>query len=217
LFLKTAFADNPPPVSGLTIEIEKHIPVGAGLGGGSSDAAAVLTALNNQWGLPLSVSALMKLGARIGADVPFFVMGVPALATGIGDQLDAFPHLTPWTALIVYPNEAVSTAWVYKNLNLRLTKDEKKLSKFHFDGRFFDVDEHLVNDLETVTERAFPVIKEIKRLLLAHGAAGAMMSGSGSSVFGLYETPERAISAYSALCNNQRIQNWTLYVADLLI
>jgi 4-diphosphocytidyl-2-C-methyl-D-erythritol kinase len=67
-----------------------------------------------------------------------------------------------------------------------LTKDEKKLSKFHFDGRFFNVDEHLVNDLETVTERALPVIKEIKRLLLAHGAAGAMMSGSGSTVFGLF-------------------------------
>jgi 4-diphosphocytidyl-2-C-methyl-D-erythritol kinase len=90
----------------------------------------------------------MALGARIGADVPFFIFGAPALATGIGDQLDSFPHLTPWTALLVYPNEAVSTAWVYKNLNLRLTKDEKKLSKFHFDGRFFNVDEHLVNDLE---------------------------------------------------------------------
>jgi 4-diphosphocytidyl-2-C-methyl-D-erythritol kinase len=117
--------------------------------------------------------------------------------------------------LLVYPNEAVSTAWVYKNLNLRLTKDEKKLSKFHFDGRFFNVDTHLVNDLEAVTERAFPVINEIKRLLLAHGAAGAMMSGSGSTVFGLFADTERAKSARTALCNNQRYQNWTLYVADL--
>jgi 4-diphosphocytidyl-2-C-methyl-D-erythritol kinase len=118
---------------------------------------------------------------------------------------------------VIYPGEVVSTAWVYKNLNLRLTKDEKKLSKFHFDGRIFKVDDHLVNDLETVTVKSFPVIKQIKRLLLAHGAVGAMMSGSGSAVFGLYESPKRAISAYTALCNNQQSQNWTLYVADLLI
>ena len=217
LFLEAVFAGSSPPDFGLTIHIEKKIPVGAGLGGGSSNAAAVLSALNHHFGQPLSNPALMALGARIGADVPFFIFGRPALASGIGDRLDPFPHLTPWTALLVYPNEAVSTAWVYKNLNLRLTKDEKKLSKFHFDGRFFNVDEHLVNDLETVTERVLPVIKGIKRLLLTHGAAGAMMSGSGSTVFGLFADTARAISAYTALCNNQRIQNWTLYVADLLI
>jgi 4-diphosphocytidyl-2-C-methyl-D-erythritol kinase len=217
LFLKTAFAGHAPPVSGLTIQIKKNIPVGAGLGGGSSDAAAVLKALNDTFGQPLPTTALMALGSQIGADVPFFIRGVPALATGIGDQLDPFEHLTPWTALLVYPNEVVSTAWVYKNLNLRLTKDEKKLSKFNFDGRFFNVDEHLVNDLEPVTERAFPVIKRIKRLLLAHGAAGAMMTGSGSTVFGLFADPEQAISVYTALRDNQQKKNWTLYVADLLI
>ncbi|BBO71717.1 4-diphosphocytidyl-2-C-methyl-D-erythritol kinase [Desulfosarcina alkanivorans] len=216
-FFDAAFDGNIPPGGGLAIHIEKNIPVGAGLGGGSSDAAAVLTALNRHFGQPLSPPALMALGARIGADIPFFILGVPALASGTGDRLSPFPHLTPWTALLVYPNEAVSTAWVYKNLNLRLTKDEKKLSKFHFDGRFFNVDEHLVNDLECVTEKAIPVIKGIKRLLLAHGAAGAMMSGSGSTVFGLFADPERANSAYTALCNNQQSQNWTLYVADLLI
>ena len=157
------------------------------------------------------------MGASIGADVPFFIKGVPALATGIGDRLEPFDRLSPWTVLLVYPNLAVSTAWVYKNLNLRLTKDEKELRKFHFEGRFFNAAEHLVNDLEGVTSVAFPVINEIKRLLLAHGAAGAMMSGSGSSVFGLFDSPERANSAYSALCNNQQSQNWTLYIADLLI
>ncbi len=217
LYLEAALVDDAPPVSGLTIHIEKKIPVGAGLGGGSSDAAAVLTALNNYFAQPLSTPELMALGARIGADVPFFIFDGPALATGIGDRLQPFPYLTPWTALLVYPNEVVSTAWVYKNLNLRLTKDEKKLSKFHFDGRFFNVDEHLVNDLESVTEMAFPVIKAIKRLLLAHGAAGAMMSGSGSTVFGLFADPQRAISARTALCNNQQSQNWTLFIADLLI
>jgi 4-diphosphocytidyl-2-C-methyl-D-erythritol kinase len=217
LFLKAAFKDGTAPLSGLTIQINKRIPVGAGLGGGSSDAAAMLTALNTQCGNPLSMPALMALGRHIGADVPFFIRGRPAVATGIGDKLEPFDHLTPWTALVIYPGEVVSTAWVYKNLNLGLTKDEKKLSKSHFDGRFFKVDDHLVNDLETVTVKSFPVIKQIKRLLLAHGAVGAMMSGSGSAVFGLYESPKRAISAYKALCNNQQSQNWTLYVADLLI
>ncbi len=217
LFLDTAFAGQTPPVPGLTIHIEKKIPVSAGLGGGSSNAAAVLTALNESFGRPLSAPALMALGARIGADVPFFIFGSPALATGIGDRLDPFPHLTQWTALLVYPNEAVSTAWVYKNLNLRLTKDEKKLSKFHFDGRFLNVAEHLVNDLETVTIKALPVIKRIKRLLLAHGAAGAIMSGSGSTVFGLFVDSEQAISARKALIHNQQSQNWAFYVADLLI
>jgi 4-diphosphocytidyl-2-C-methyl-D-erythritol kinase len=217
LFLETAFSGHGPPVSGLTIHIEKKIPVGAGLGGGSSDAACVLTALNNYFNRPLSTAALMALGGRIGADVPFFIFGEPALATGIGDQLDPFPHLTPWTALLVYPNEMVSTAWVYKNLNLGLTKEENKLSKFNFDGQSFNVDEHLVNDLESVTARAFPVVKGIKRLLLAHGAAGAMMSGSGSTVFGLFADRSRAVSASTALGNNQQNQNWTLNVADLLI
>lgn len=217
LFFDTLFDGAIPSSAGLTIHIEKQIPVGAGLGGGSSDAAAVLTALNTHFGKPLATSALMGLGARIGADVPFFIFGAPALATGIGDRLDALPRLTPWTALLVYPNAAVSTAWVYKNLILRLTKEEKKLRKFNFDGRIFKVDEHLVNDLEPVTAKVLPVINEIKRLLLAHGAAGAMMTGSGSTVFGLFSEPGRAESARTALCNNQQSQNWTLYVADLLI
>ncbi|BBO85504.1 4-(cytidine 5'-diphospho)-2-C-methyl-D-erythritol kinase [Desulfosarcina ovata] len=217
LFFETAFAGCPPLGGGMRIHIEKRIPVGAGLGGGSSDAAAVLVALNRHFGLPLTHTTLQAVGARIGADVPFFIFGAPALATGIGEQLAAFPYLAPWTALLVYPGVAISTAWVYKNLNLRLTKDEKKLSKFHFNGRFFRLDEHLVNDLEPVTESAFPVITEIKRLLQAHGAKGAMMSGSGSAVFGLYADRDRAESAYKVLCGNQQRQNWTLYIADLLI
>jgi 4-diphosphocytidyl-2-C-methyl-D-erythritol kinase len=205
------------PATGVAIRIAKRIPVGAGLGGGSSDAAAVLTTLNNRFGRPFSPDRLARIGVRIGADVPFFLMNRPALATGIGDRLEPFPHLAPWTALMVFPNQSISTAWVYKNLNLRLTKEEKKLSKFHFDGRNFDVGRHLVNALESVTETALPVISEIKRLLLAHGAAGAMMSGSGSTVFGLFADTERAISAHNALQLTQQRQNWTLYVADLLI
>ena len=217
LYLDAAAETGISPASGVSIQIDKHIPVGAGLGGGSSDAAAVLAALNNRFGQPLSPERLRKIGVCIGADVPFFLSGGPALASGIGERLKPFAGLTPWTALLVFPNQSISTAWVYKNLNLRLTKEEKKLSKFHFDGRNFDVGRHLVNDLESVTEKALPVIKEIKRLLLAHGAAGAMMSGSGSTVFGLFADAKQAISAHNALQNTQQRQNWALYVADLLI
>lgn len=217
LFFETAFDGNPPGGDGLHIRIDKQIPVGAGLGGGSSDAAAVLTTLNRHFGSPLAKAELMRLGTRIGADVPFFVHGGPAVATGIGERLTAYRHLTPWTALLVYPGVIVSTAWVYKNLNLRLTKGEKKLSKFDFNGRIFRLDEDLVNDLEPVTEKAFPVIGTIKRLLRKQGAAAAMMTGSGSTVFGLFSNSERAKSACTALCGNQQRQRWTLYVADLLI
>ena len=217
LFMEAAISESFPSVSGLTIHIDKKIPVGAGLGGGSSDAAAVLTALNCHRARPLSTPALMELAGRLGADVPFFIPGGAALASGIGDRLEPFPHLASWTALLVYPNVAVSTAWVYKNLNLRLTKDEKKLSNFHFDGRFFNIDKHLVNDLEAVTQTVLPVVGEIKRLLLANGAAGAMMTGSGSTVFGLFTNAERATLSQEALCCSPQSQDWTLFMADLLV
>ncbi len=215
-FYDVAFNGKIPPSGGVAIHIEKKIPVGAGLGGGSSDAAAVLSALNDQFGRPIAKPVLVEVASRLGADVPFFLLGRPAVATGIGDRLEPFVHTLPWTALMVYPDLAVSTQWVYKNLNLRLTKVEKDLKKFHFDGRFFNVATQLVNDLESVTAAAFPVINEVKRLLLANGAAGASMSGSGSTVFGLFEDSHRAESACKALQNNHQSQNWALYVADLL-
>ncbi len=217
LFMETVFANSGGTRSEFSIQIEKRIPVGAGLGGGSSDAAAVLTFLNDHYGQPLSRPALMALGARIGADVPFFIFGAPALASGIGDRLEPVAGLTPQCALLVYPNRVVSTAWVYKNLNLRLTKDEKELRKLHFNGRYFNAAEHLVNDLEPVTAKAFPVITQIKRWLLANGADGAMMAGSGSTVFGLYANHERATMARSALCNHRQGHDWSVFVADLLI
>ena len=201
----------------VTIRIEKRIPVGAGLGGGSSDAAAVLTALNDAFGCPFSEAELLAIGVALGADVPFFIRGVPAIATGIGERLIPYGKLSKWSVLLVYPNVNVSTAWVYKNLNLRLTKDEKKLSKFHFDNRVFDPGRDLVNDLEPVTEGQNPVVGQLKRQLLNHGAIGALMSGSGSTVFGLYENAQQAEKACSALFHYQEDDNWFFYLADLLI
>jgi 4-diphosphocytidyl-2-C-methyl-D-erythritol kinase len=216
LFMATAFAGTVDQDSGFSIHIEKRIPVGAGLGGGSSNAAAVLTFLNEHYRRPLSNRELTALGATLGADVPFFILGAPALASGIGDRLDPFHHLDPWHVLLIYPNLAVSTAWVYKNLNLRLTKGEKELRKLHFDARCYNAVEHLVNDLEAVTETAFPIIGEIKRLLLANGADGAMMTGSGSAVFGLFSNKERVLSARSALRRNPLSKDWLLFVTGLI-
>lgn len=184
---------------GLAITIRKNIPVAAGLGGGSSNAASVLTALNRICDHPFSNVALDRMGLSLGADVPFFLFGGPAIAKGIGEQLSSYEKLKDYTILLVCPEFSVSTAWVYKNLNLRLTKCEKKLKKFLFGMPLYEVGQHLCNDLESVTTGRHPEILQIKQKLMELNAKGALMSGSGPSVFGIYEEPTRAESAYDAL------------------
>lgn len=217
LFRETVFSEKVRQDRGIHIRIDKQIPVGAGLGGGSSNAAAVLTALNHHYQNPLSTEILMELGTRLGADVPFFVLGRPALATGIGEHLAPVTDLPARTLVLVYPDVSVSTAWVYKNLKIQLTKDPKKLKKSNFKSSFFRFGTHLVNDLEPVTEAAFPVIQTAKQLLLANGAEGALMSGSGSTVFGVFSDPDAAVSAYRVIQDHPENRNWTLYIADLLV
>ena len=196
------------------ITIEKHIPVAAGLGGGSSDAAAVLHSLNQYCQAPFTTTQLIRIGAEIGADVPFFVLGQPALATGIGE------HLTPWEGLpscqvlLIFPRFEVPTGRVFKNLNLRLTKCEKKLKYSPFKKQDFDISRQLCNDLEAVTASNFPDIIVIKAMLLRFGALGALMSGSGPTVFGLFTDPLRARCAYNALSQNTA---WQLFLVDLLV
>ncbi|MDL2329381.1 4-(cytidine 5'-diphospho)-2-C-methyl-D-erythritol kinase [Desulfosarcina sp. OttesenSCG-928-A07] len=217
LFFDTVFSENRPEHGRLCIRMDKQIPVGAGLGGGSSNAAAILTGLNRYYGYPLSIPSLMDLGKQIGADVSFFILGQPAWVTGIGDRVNPVPGLPRKTLVIVWPGVAVSTAWVYKNLKIRLTKDEKKLNEFDLNKPIFRLDTHLFNDLESVTEAAFPVIGTIKRLLLENSAAGALMSGSGSAVFGIFSDSDTAWSAHWKLRHHPENQNWILYVADLLV
>ena len=168
------------------IHIEKKIPVGAGLGGGSSNAATVLSILNQRYDFPLSPEKLMRLGLAIGADVPFFMTGKPAVARGIGEKLQKVSILSPCHVLLINPGYTVSTAKVYKNFNLGLTKCEKIIKKIPFDIRRKDILELLCNDLETVTGKMFPDIDKMKALLMQHGAEGALMSGSGPTVFGLF-------------------------------
>ncbi len=194
LFFKTYGQEEP-----VEIRIEKKIPVGAGLGGGSSNAAAVLSGLNQYFNNPFSQEKLMSMGAQIGADVPFLIFRKPAIATGIGEKLSPCGSLRPYWILLINPGFSVSTAMVYKNLNLRLTKCKKKISNLPFKEAFLDVGEFLCNDLETVTASLFPEIDKMKRLLLDHGAKGALMSGSGPTVFGLFAEKRAAEKAYQAL------------------
>ena len=196
------------------IKLTKRIPVGAGLGGGSSDAAAVLRGLNDYYGVPLSAGTMNALALSLGADVPFFIEGKPAVATGIGERLDHDVQLQPWSVVLVYPGFGVSTAEVFKNLNLGLTKCEKQLRYFPFKYGKFDTCRHLCNDLETVAVQRFPVIETIKNALLAQGASGALMTGSGSAVFGLFTASEAAQKAGEILAGNAK---WQVYVTELRV
>ena len=184
---------------GATIAITKNIPVAAGLGGGSSDAASVLMGMNKLLGLNLSDEKLMEIGVKLGADVPFFIFKKTALAEGIGEQLKAMPTMPKVWVLLVNPGVAVSTAWVYKSLQLTNQKELANLPEFY--SSLKDICAVLSNDLEDVTIPAFPVIAEIKNSMMRLGAMGAMMSGSGPTVFGLFADQESAEKACAELSN----------------
>ncbi|MFO7963742.1 MAG: 4-(cytidine 5'-diphospho)-2-C-methyl-D-erythritol kinase [Desulfobacterales bacterium] len=200
------------PGTGVDIHIEKNIPAGAGIGGGSSNAAGVLMGLNAFYNELFSTPELMKMAMLIGADVPFFIFKKPAIGTGIGERLIPFEKLDPYTAVLVYPGYSVSTGLVFKNLNLGLTKCKQKLNCFLFTERF-QCKKHLCNDLETVTERMFPEITDIKHRLLDLGAEGALMSGSGTTVFGLFSDPDKATDGFLVLSENK---NWKVFICDLM-
>ncbi len=183
----------------VAIAIEKRIPVAGGLGGGSSNAAAALAGLNRRWGNPLAPDALSRVALSIGADVPFFLFGRPALATGVGERLSNLPNLPFYHVLLVCMPFGVSTASVYKNLKLALTKSEKINKKYPLETWGFDPRRHLSNDLEAVTASMHPEVMAAKSALMAHGAEGAMMSGSGPTVFGLFRSDHEAAAAGKAL------------------
>jgi 4-diphosphocytidyl-2-C-methyl-D-erythritol kinase len=194
---------------GIAIQIEKNIPVAAGLGGGSSDCAAVLLGLNELLDLELSRERLMEIGVALGADVPFFVFQQTALAEGIGEKLSALINLPAAWVVLVNPNVPVSTAWVYKNL--QLTPRDGLVT---IPDSFEDVVALcavLSNDLETVTIPAFPVIATIKEELIRHGALCSLMSGSGPTVFGLFADEVTAVRAGEQLRSRQ---DWFVAVVE---
>jgi 4-diphosphocytidyl-2-C-methyl-D-erythritol kinase len=204
-----AFLRKVPFLDGIDITINKSIPVAAGLGGGSSNAATTLMTLNQIAGCPVSTSTLMEMGASLGADVPFFILEQTAWAFGIGDRLEAVPEAPHLFFLLINPGFELSTKDVYEGLNLRLTKETIHYSIPRFFERH-DVIMGLHNDLEKVSINLHPVLKEIKTLLLTHGASGALMSGSGPTVFGVFDSEEMAIKTEQLL---KGYGTWSLFRA----
>lgn len=183
-----AYANYP---AGVEIKLTKKIPLAAGLGGGSSDAATTLMALNKICSFNFKKSELMKLGAKIGADVPFFIFGNNALASGVGDKLKTLPDLPQINLVLIKPLFELSTKMVYENLNLRLTRGKNNYSIPRF-LKMGDIIRELHNDLESVSLKMHPELNDLKQMLLRHGALGALMSGSGPTVFGIFRDGKEA-------------------------
>lgn len=187
---------------GVKIVLEKYIPVAAGLAGGSSDAAAVLVGMNRMFGLNVPKKELMELGVKIGADVPYCIMRGTALAEGIGEELTPIAPMPKCHILIAKPGINVSTKFVYENLQL-----EKLRSHPDIDGMIAAIEQEdlrkiaakMENVLESVTVKAYPVIAQIKEVMREQGALNALMSGSGPTVFGLYDDLKCAKKAYQIL------------------
>lgn len=187
---------------GIDIRLHKHIPVSAGMAGGSTDAAAVLYGMNRMFQLGLKRDELMRRGVKIGADVPYCIMRGTALAEGIGEKLTALPPMVKCPVLIAKPPISVSTKFVYEHLKLDETTVHPDIDRLVEDIRQKDLAKiaaDMGNVLETVTIPNYPVIAEIKEHMLRHGAVNAMMSGSGPTVFGLFEDTAQARVAYEAM------------------
>ena len=195
------------------IRIKKNIPAAAGLGGGSSNAASVLKGLNNILPSGFSTSSLMEIGAELGSDVPFFILNHSAIAYGRGEKLDLIEIPGDWY-VIVNPGFPVSTAWVYGNL--LLTKEQEDINIPSLKNRLKDIciEDILENDLEGVTVLEYPDIKDIKSGLRGAGAAGALMSGSGSTVFGVFENKEAAGIAFIRIKNDPMFKNMAVFAAQ---
>ena len=187
---------------GVSVNLKKHIPVAAGMAGGSTDAAAVLYGMNELFHLKLKRQELMDLGVKIGADVPYCLMRGTALAEGIGEKLKSLPPMPKCPVLIAKPGVGVSTKFVYDNLKLDENTVHPNIDAQLAAIRRKDlqgVASHMGNLLETVTIPEYPIIAEIKRCMMESGAINAMMSGSGPTVFGLFEDEETAQRAYETM------------------
>ena len=187
---------------GVAIDLQKYIPVAAGLAGGSSDAAAVLIGVNRLFHLGLTLEELQERGVKLGADIPYCLLRGTALAEGIGDVLTPLPKAPDCSVVIAKPKIHVSTAFVYGNLKaneLSYHPDIDGQVEAIRDGDFYVMAEKMGNVLETVTIPAYPVIEEIKDCMKNCGAVNAMMSGSGPTVFGLFDDREKAKQAYARL------------------
>lgn len=189
---------------GISIQLKKKIPVSAGMAGGSSDAAAVLWGMNQMYGLGLSCKDLMERGVKLGADVPYCILRGTALAEGIGERLTVLPPMPKCYLLIAKPGVNVSTKYVYENLHANDLKagqhpDVDAMIEALKEKDLAALSSRMGNVLETVTVSAYPVIDRIKKCMMSAGALGAMMSGSGPTVFGIFDNQEKARRAYRGM------------------
>ncbi|MGV8907086.1 MAG: 4-(cytidine 5'-diphospho)-2-C-methyl-D-erythritol kinase [Acetobacterium sp.] len=182
---------------GIKIHLEKKIPHEAGLAGGSSDAAATLKGLNTLWNLGLSTQELLSIGVTIGADVPYCILGGTALVEGIGEKITPLLSMKKLYVVVVKPNVNISTPWAFKSLNLKMIKKRpdipgviSSLAAEDYTG----LRSAMGNVFETVVLKKYPVINEIKKGLINHGAVASIMTGSGATVIGYYldETAAKA-------------------------
>ena len=183
---------------GLNINLEKRIPVAAGMAGGSTDAASTMIAINQMYDLELKDSGLMKRAVKLGADIPYCIMKGTALAEGIGEKLSTVPKLPNCTVLIVKPKLHVSTKEVYSGLVLdenTVHPDIDTLIAAMKDKDLKTLCDNMGNILESVTIPLHPEIADIKEFMLNHGALGSLMSGSGPTVFGIYTDKNAALIA----------------------
>ena len=195
---------------GVHIEIEKKIPLGAGLGGGSSNAATTLMALNQLLELNLSQKELMGMGLGIGADVPFFFLKGAAIGSGIGERLKKEELPSLWYVLI-YPNFEVSTRWAYQHFVL--TNQRFRLNLHRFLKTPEGISRILLNHLEEVVSKRYPQIRLMKELLLSAGALGALMTGSGPTVFGIFPGAKSAAGAYEKIKKWVGGKGWVVFKA----
>ncbi len=201
------FYDSTGIAPGIEIELRKNIPVAAGLGGGSSDAACVLKALNALYGHPCTESELLSLSRKLGADVPFFISPhTTAIGREKGDSLEPLHSSFVRWFVLINPGFPVSTQWVYQHFELTSAENPFMFSA----GDVADIEQFLHNDLEIVTASQYPVIRTLKERLISHGAHGALMAGSGPTVFGLFEEQERAQRAYHELGSSIHA-DWSIY------
>ena len=187
---------------GVHVELVKNIPIAAGMAGGSTDAAAAMRAVNELFELNRPVEELEKHAVKIGADVPYCIQGGTVLSEGIGEVLTKLPNAPQCILLIAKPDIMVSTKYVYENLNLPELKkhpDIDLMVEAIREGDAGKMLEPMDNVLATVTEEKYGIIKEIKQTMKRNGAIKAMMSGSGPTVFGIFETMVQAATAFDAI------------------
>jgi len=198
---------------GIRVEIRKKIPLGAGLGGGSSNAATAIKAMNQLLDMDLSKRSLLTMGVRLGADVPFFFLEGAAIGSGIGERLREIELPRLWFVLI-YPAFEVSTRWVYQNVVL--TKRRFRLNIHMLLKTPEGISRTLRNDLEGVVSRKYPQIEAMKKILYSAGALGASMTGSGPTVFGIFQSEHDASRAARKVRSVVRSRGWTVHNAHSL-